>query len=168
MEAKVLKEIRGLRYLTVTGLRARYREVFGEESRSNHKQFLVRRVAWRLQELAEGGLSERARRRAMEIANDADFRIRAPKVFPALDGEASERTYSMKIDGKRDPRLPKAGTLLTREYEGRCIVVKVNEDNFEFEGGVYRSLSRIAQQVTGTKWNGFAFFGLAKESGRGA
>ena len=53
--------------------------MFGEESRSNHKQFLFRRIAWRIQALAEGGLSERARRRALEIANDADLRIRAPK-----------------------------------------------------------------------------------------
>lgn|GEM_PF-6251861 len=64
--------------MTVGELRAKYREVFGEESRSNHKQFLFRRIAWRVQALAEGGLSERARRRALEIASDADLRIRAP------------------------------------------------------------------------------------------
>ena len=64
MNASVLKEIEGLRRLTVGGLREKYREVFGEESRSNHKDFLFRRIAWRLQANAEGGLSERARRRA--------------------------------------------------------------------------------------------------------
>ena len=67
MKASVLKEIEGLRRLTVGGLREKYREVFGEESRSGHKDYLFRRIAWRLQANAEGGLSERARRRAMEI-----------------------------------------------------------------------------------------------------
>ena len=73
------KEIDALSRMTVGQLREKYMEVFGEESRSNHKQFLFRRIAWRIQALAEGGLSERARRRALEIANDADLRIRAPR-----------------------------------------------------------------------------------------
>ena len=73
------KEIEELSRMTVGKLRPKYLQVFGEESRSNHKQFLFRRIAWRIQALAEGGLSERARRRALEIANDADLRIRAPK-----------------------------------------------------------------------------------------
>jgi DUF2924 family protein len=64
MKAAVLKEIEGLRRLTVGGLRQKYREVFGEESRSNHKDFLFRRIAWRLQANAEGGLSERPPPRA--------------------------------------------------------------------------------------------------------
>lgn len=66
-------QIEALRRMTVRELRGRYHEVFGEESRSNHKQFLFRRIAWRLQADAEGGLSERARQRAMEIANDGDL-----------------------------------------------------------------------------------------------
>ncbi|HXR75326.1 MAG TPA: DUF2924 domain-containing protein [Bryobacteraceae bacterium] len=69
-------EIAELGRLTVTQLRQKYAEVFGEETRSNNKQFLYRRIAWRIQALAEGGLSERARRRALEIANDADLRSR--------------------------------------------------------------------------------------------
>ncbi len=69
------KEIDELRGMTVGQLREKHLGVFGEESRSNHKQFLFRRIAWRIQALAEGGLSERARRRALEIANDADLRI---------------------------------------------------------------------------------------------
>ena len=76
------KEIEALSRMTVGQLRQKYLEVFGEESRSNHKQFLFRRIAWRIQALAEGGLSERARRRALEIANDADLRIRAPRKKP--------------------------------------------------------------------------------------
>lgn len=79
MKAAVLKEVENLRRLSVTGLRQQHPEVFGEESRSHQKDFLFSRIAWRLQVLAEGDLSERARRRALEIANDADLRIRAPK-----------------------------------------------------------------------------------------
>jgi hypothetical protein len=72
-------EIDELSTMPVGQFRQKYLEVFGEESRSNHKQFLFRRIAWRIQAIAEGGLSERARRRALEIANDADLRVRAPK-----------------------------------------------------------------------------------------
>jgi hypothetical protein len=76
MNAAVLKEIEELRSLTVNGLRAKYRQAFGEDSRSGNKDSLHRRIAWRLQANAEGGLSERARQRALEIANDADMWIR--------------------------------------------------------------------------------------------
>jgi hypothetical protein len=165
MNASVLKEIEGLRRLTVGGLREKYREVFGEESRSNHKDFLFRRIAWRLQANAEGGLSERARRRALEIANDADLRIRAPKDFGSAS--AAHRTAVTAISavgGSRDGRLPTAGTLLTRDFKGSTYVVKVLDDGFEYEGRQYRSLSAIAGEITGTRWNGFLFFGLTREA----
>jgi hypothetical protein len=161
MNASVLKEIEGLRRLTVGGLREKYREVFGEESRSNHKDFLFRRIAWRLQANAEGGLSERARRRALEIANDADLRIRAPK--DPGGSEVGHRTAVGTVGGGRDPRLPAPGTLLTRDFKGRTHVVKVLADSFECDGRTYRSLSAIAGKITGTRWNGFLFFGLIRE-----
>src|SRR5450759_79380 len=75
------EDIEALRHMTVGQLKNKYRDVFGESSRSNHKQFLFRRIAWRMQANAYGGISERARRRALEIADDADLRIRAPKNF---------------------------------------------------------------------------------------
>jgi hypothetical protein len=80
-ETEIREEIEALHSLTTAQLKQKYREVFGEESRSNHKQFLFRRIAWRIQANAWGGLSERARQRALEIANDSDLRIRAPKNF---------------------------------------------------------------------------------------
>jgi hypothetical protein len=161
MKAAVLKEIEGLRRLTVGGLREKYREVFGEASRSNHKDFLFRRIAWRIQANAEGGLSERARRRALEIANDADLRIRAPK---NLGGSvASNRTAVGTVGGGRDLRLPAAGTLLTRDFKGQTYVVKVLADGFEYDGRTYKSLSAIACEIAGTRWNGFLFFGLNRE-----
>ena len=103
--------------MTVGQLRQKYLEVFGEESRSNHKQFLFRRIAWRIQALAEGGLSERARRRALEIANDADLRIRAPKTKAPGPGRIPQESRPEGA-GRSDPRLPPPGTYLEREYKG--------------------------------------------------
>jgi hypothetical protein len=136
----------------------RYQELFGEESKSSNKQFLFRRLAWRLQANCEGDLSERARRRAAEIADDRDLRVRAPKEFVV-------RPDSATVDRTRPPhdsRLPAPGTLLTRRVGDRQIVVKVLRDGFEYETRKYRSLSAIAREVTGTRWNGLLFFGVAE------
>lgn len=161
METAMRKEIDELSRMTVGQLRQKYLEAFGEESRSNHKQFLFRRIAWRIQAIAEGGLSERARRRALEIANDADLRIRAPKSRFGPDVTLDPRlSVSRKVANASDPRLPPPGTYLEREYKGRRVIAKVLVDGFEFDGEIYRSLSAIAHEVTGTKWNGFLFFNL--------
>jgi hypothetical protein len=161
-EMQMQKEIDALSRMTVGQLRRKYLEVFGEESRSNHKQFLFRRIAWRIQALAEGGLSERARRRALEIANDADLRIRAPRTRFGQDSTLNPKlSVTRKVAGEFDSRLPPPGSYLEREYRGRRIIVKVLVDGFEFDGQNYRSLSAIAREVTGTKWNGFVFFSLA-------
>jgi hypothetical protein len=149
-------EIDGLRHQTVGQLKVKYREVFGHESRSNHKQFLVRRIAWRLQANAEGDLSERARQRALGLAEEADLRIRAPESFLR---ECSGATGKWRRD-TRDSRLPAPGTCLTRQYQGQAIVVEVLEKGFRYQEGVYPSLSAVARRVTGTQWNGYAFFAL--------
>ena len=97
------KEIEALSQMTVGQLRQKYLDVFGEESRSNHKQFLFRRIAWRIQALAEGGLSERARRRALEIANDADLRIRAPRTMFGQDPTLNPKlSVTRKVAGDLD------------------------------------------------------------------
>ena len=159
MHPNVIDAIEALQQMTIPALRKRHLELFGEESTSsNNKQFLLRRLAWRLQANAEGDLSERARRRAAEIADDRDLRVRAPKEFVAQPDHS-------KVDRKRRPadsRLPAPGTLLTRRVGERQIVVKVLNDGFEYESRRYRSLSAIARQVTGTRWNGLLFFGLAE------
>lgn len=165
MRNQIQSQIEVLRRMTVRELRTQYREVFGEESRSNHKQFLFRRIAWRLQADAEGGLSERARRRALEIANDADLRIRAPKEFN-FDA-AGQRCVHGQITPDADPRRPLPGTVLEREYKGQTIIVKVAEDGYDYNGRRYRSLSAIAKDITGTKWNGYLFFHLPVGSGNG-
>ena len=156
----ISSEIDDLAHKTVAQLQNRYREVFGETSRSNHKQFLIRRIAWRLQALAEGDLSERARERALSLAQDADLRLRAPQSSVWQPGTAAA------CGRHRDSRLPRPGTILTRTFRSRNVSVEVLERGFEYEGAVYRSLSAIARQISGTQWNGFSFFGL--QGGGGA
>lgn len=164
-ETQIREEIEGLRSLTTAQLKEKYREVFGEQSRSNHKQFLFRRIAWRIQANAWGGLSERARRRALEIADDADLRIRAPKNFlrePIDDG----RTIETRLKPSLDPRLPLPGTPLIRRFQGKDTIVHVRPDGgFECGGRIYTSLSRAVTEATGTRWNGFAFYGLGHRPG---
>lgn len=103
VETAMRKEIDELSTMPVGQLRQKYLEVFGEESRSNHKQFLFRRIAWRIQAIAEGGLSERARRRALEIANDADLRVRAGPSMRNAPTASGRRTPS---PGRRSARQP--------------------------------------------------------------
>lgn len=79
MDVAIFTEFGELRQMKVGALRAKYREIFGEDSRSSNKQFLFRRIARRLQAQAEGDLSERARRRITEIADETDLRARAPR-----------------------------------------------------------------------------------------
>jgi len=164
MDASIEHEIDVLRTMKATALRAKYREVFGQESRSSNRQFLFRRIAWRLQAIAEGGLSERARQRALEIADEADLRIRAPRGFGR---EVSTRQPSRALApeiGRPTTRRLKPGTILTRQFENRRIVVTVREGGFEYESRQYRSLSAIAREITGTRWNGLLFFGLTERS----
>ena len=156
MNPEVHREIEALRTQKTKALRARYRELFGEESRSSNHAHLFRRIAWRLQALAEGDLTERARERAGVLAADVDLRLRPPKQFwkelAAADQDSAGK--------QRDARLPAPGTTIEREYRGKTIRVRVLKDGFEHEGKHYASLSSIASVVTGTRWNGFSFFGL--------
>ena len=160
MDNAVLMEIESLRRATLAALREKYREVFQEETRSRHREHLFRRIAWRLQALAEGDLSERARGRAREIARDADLRKIAPRDFFQLNGEPVRTTRGNRNRREQDSRLPLPGTLLSREWKGRTILVEVLAKGFRYESRPYSSLSAIAVAITGTRWNGLAFFGL--------
>src|SRR6266700_1301312 len=108
-------EIEQLRGATVRGLRAKYCELFGQPSRSNHKQFLFRRVAWRLQALAYGELSEHARQQALALAEDADLRIKAPEHLVGAPQRILQPTLKSRRKPGRDKRLPEAGSTLRRE-----------------------------------------------------
>ena len=160
MKMDIAQELRLLKGMCVAELREKYREVFGEMPRSQHKDFLRKRIAWRIQALAEGDLSERARRRAEELANDADLRIRAPKGgVKRISPDFKERTTVHQFSPTNN-RLPLPGTILTREYQGETIRVMVLDKGFEYGGQVYRSLSAVAKAVTGSHWSGLLFFGL--------
>jgi hypothetical protein len=164
MHLNVGKEVAALQRMTVKELREKYAEAFGEETNANNKAWLVKRIAWRLQVLAEGNLSERARQRAAELANDADLRLSPPKAKPASAEPQRTKTASLRF--KLDDRLPLPGTIITREYKGEKLQVKVLPHGFEFEGEVFKSLSAVAKAITGQHCNGYYFFRLGKEEGR--
>jgi hypothetical protein len=145
--------------MTVGQLREKYPEVFGETTNSGNKEFLFKRIAWRIQSLAEGTLSERARRRAAELARDADIRLTIPRP-PKVNTDAPARTVAMPAPKTAHHRLPIPGTVLTRKYRGQQVEVKVLPNGFDYDGQIYRSLSAVAKVVTGSHWNGHLFFGL--------
>lgn len=149
------KELAALGRMSPKDLRAKYAEVFGEEARSGNKPWLVKRIAWRMQALEEGDLSERARRRAEELARDADLRLSPPKPKAVV--------VAAPLPHNGDTRLPLPGTLIQRDYRGQTLHVSVLATGFEYEGEVYKSLSAVAKKVTGTHCNGFHFFKLGKE-----
>jgi Protein of unknown function (DUF2924) len=150
-------ELTRLCTMTTAALRERYLAVFGEPTRSGNKDFLCKRIAWRMQANAEGSLSERAKKRAAEIACDADIRTTIPRPRAATP-EAPTTTSPAPRAAKR---LPMPGAVLTREYRGRSIAVTVLRNGFDWEGRVYKSLSAVAKAITGSHWNGYLFFGLA-------
>src|SRR5258708_18810011 len=156
MNAELNQHIDRLRCMTTAQLQLKYRELFGQPSHSNHKGYLFRRVAWRMQALAEGGLSERAREHAQEIATDADLRLCAPKKLVGPQPAVQVAKASRQLD----PRVPAPGTQLIKQYKDETLTVTVLEDGFQYGDRVYKSLSAIARQVTGTQWNGYVFFGL--------
>ena len=155
------EDLDALATLSTNELCRRYQELFGQPVRTRHKAYLVRKVAWRLQALAEGDLSERARRRAAELADDADVRVMPPRgVADPPPGRATGGTRVAKAPAAADPRLPSPGTAITRSYKGVTLRVLVLTDGVEYEGDRYRTLTAVAQKITGSHLNGYRFFRL--------
>ena len=161
MTLNVGKEIAVLRQMGVRQLRERYLEVFGEATRAGNRDFLFKRIIWRIQALAEGDLSQRARRRAAELARDADLRTTAPSV-PTPKMDTAGNTEDGLAPRLGDERVPPPGTVLTRVYRGAAHHVTVRDEGFEYDGEAYRTLSAVAKTITGSHWNGFLFFKLTK------
>src|ERR1700690_3657872 len=113
-------DIAQLPTLTVNQLRQRYADLFGEITHVGNKQWLVKRIAWRWQAQAEGDLSERARERALHLANAADLRLNPPKVLPDLPAPAPDPSPPAPAT---DPRLPPPGSIMTRLYKGRTLSI---------------------------------------------
>jgi hypothetical protein len=159
----IVAEISALRAMSIRELRERYFQVFGEMSRTRNKDYLWRRIAYGIQEQAEGGLSERAKARAQELARDSDLRVR-DHVSPEAVAAAARPAAPAKTR-KRDPRLPPVGTVLRRDAHGVTHEVLVGDDGFLYQGERYRSLSGVAIKISGAHCNGFAFFGLTQPWG---
>lgn len=167
MALNIGKEIADLKQMSVRELREKYEAAFGEPTRAGNRDWLFKRIAWRIQALAEGDLSQRARQRAEHLARDADLRTTAPREPLAAPGGNSAHGGNGVRDAKPSPsladeRVPPPGTVLTRVYRGQAYHVVVRDDGFEYDGQVFRSLSAIAKLITGSHWNGLLFFKIAK------
>ena len=143
----ITDEIQELRAMPVCDLVDRYEAVFEKPPRVKHKDWLWRRIAWKIQEQRFGGLSSVAKRRLDELIADLDV---------PLD---RAQTVHGKV-GCQKPGDPALGTTLTRTWKGREVTATTVEGGWECEGVVYRSLSAVAKAVTGSHWNGRLFFGL--------
>jgi hypothetical protein len=159
MTTTIGKQIAELQRLGVKQLRRRYEDLFGEPTRAANKAWLVKRVAWRVQALAEGGLSERALARAKELANEADLRLSPPRESGTAVPKAAPAPQP-PASAQGDDRLPPAGSVLARKYKGKEVRVTVLAAGFEYQGEAFPSLSAAAKAVTGSHCNGFLFFRL--------
>src|SRR4051812_14358893 len=118
--------IAALERLTVAQLQTKFIEVFEEPSRSGNRDFLIKRIGWRIQSQAEGSLSERAKRRAEELARDADIRTTVPKPRELDEGGVKRTLATPSVHA----RLPIPGSVLTRKYRGQQVEVKVLAKGF--------------------------------------
>ncbi len=158
----MVARIATLRTLGVEQLRDEYLAAFGEPTRSRNREWLFRSVAWQIQALAEGGLTERAKRRVAELARDCDVRPRRDVPKPSAPDEPKGATRIVTMPPVRGAGQPLPGSTLVRAYKGREIRVRVRDGDFEYEGRSFRSLTAIAEAVTGAHWSGTLFFGLNK------
>jgi hypothetical protein len=159
MDSQLDEDIDQLRQLTTAQLRLKYQDLFGQASHSNHKNYLFRRIAWRMQALAQGGLSERARRYAQQITQDADLRLGPPnKLLQA-------QPLTVASAPSTDPRLPAPGALLVKRYKN----IRMTRSPSPYwstvfsTAHIYKSLSAIARG-DGNAVERILLFGLSSRS----
>ena len=143
MTLSVMAQVAALPDKSTDELKAMWGDLFGSKSPPYNRSFLVNRLAYRIQELAFGGLNESVEKRLETMSRD-----------PAYADPAKTRG--------RVINRPIAGTRLIREWQGVEHHVTVHDDGFEYQGCKYKSLSVIARTITGTRWSGPVFFGLKK------
>ena len=161
MSASIPERIAQFKAMTVSQLREEWVRYYGEETRTRNRDYLWKRLAWRIQELEFGGLSDAAKARIEEINRDNPWvRHQIPRGFAAT-------LETVGPAPRRDSRLPAPGSTLARRYKDQDVRVTVLADGFEWDGRRFDSLSEAAFAVTGSKWNGWLFFGLTKRT-RGA
>jgi Protein of unknown function (DUF2924) len=141
MSDPVLAQLAALKGAPASALKTKWRALFDNEPPPYNRRFLESRLAYRIQELAYGGLKKETLERLRVLAKQ-------------YDGKSGSRPKS------RSDRLPISGTRLIREWQGVQHSVTVRSDDFEYEGRPYKSLSAIAREITKVRWNGWAFFGL--------
>jgi len=143
----VLRQVAELNDMNLSQLKQRWRELFDSEPPSYGRSFMAKRLAYRIQELAYGGLS-------------GETRDQMDRILHSVGYDGMGRKGCVK---KQTGPIP--GTLLIREWKGRRHEVSALENGFEYRGRRFRSLSAVAVHITGTKWNGPAFFGLRENGG---
>lgn len=141
MTDKVLARLTALKSTPTPKLREQWRQLFDSEPPPFNRQYIESRLAYRIQELAYGGLKPETVRRLEKLGEELDGGRVNVRKRPAND-------------------RPVSGTRLIRDYQGVEHCVTVRDDDFEYQGRPYKSLSAIARAITGTQWNGLAFFGL--------
>jgi hypothetical protein len=141
----VLAQLTALKTAPVADLKAKWRELFETEPPPYNRRFLESRLAYRIQELVYGGLPQETLERLRALGEQVD------------GGRAEVRRRRSGAD------RPISGTRLIREYRGVEHCVTVRDDDFEYQGRPYKSLSAIARAITGTRWNGLVFFGLKSQ-----
>ncbi len=149
MSEMVLAQLAALKTTSTADLKALWRKLNDSEPPPYNRRFLESRLAYRIQELAYGGLKPATLRKLEALGEQ-------------IDGKRS---------GKRKPRMdakPIAGTRLVREWQGVVQTVTVTADGYEWQGRPYQSLSAVARAITGTQWNGWIFFGLKNQQGAAA
>ena len=142
MENSVLAQLAALPSKTTPELKQLWRDLYDREPPPYNKPFLVKRLAYRIQELAYGGHSARAEAKLKKLVDEEDRRLKGKQ--PVRKGDR-----------------PIAGTRLIREWQGVEHCATVLDDGFEYQGRRYKSLSAIARAITGTRWNGPLFSGFA-------
>jgi hypothetical protein len=146
MTGSVLAQLAALKGAPAAALKAKWCALFDTEPPPYNRRFLESRLAYRIQELAHGGLKKETVERLRALARQYDCKP------------------GVRAKGRND-RIPIAGTRLIREWRGVQYCVTVRGDDFEFEGRPYKSLSAIAREITKVRWNGFVFFGLKNHRG---
>jgi hypothetical protein len=147
MTASIVARLAALKTTPTPDLKAMWRQLFETEPPQYNRRFLESRLAYRIQELAYGGLKPATVKRLQAIAEE-------------LDGGDPVRRRRLAKD------RPVAGTRLIREWQGIEHCVTVRDEGYEYQGRPYQSLSAIARAITGTRWNGPLFFGLRNQQGR--
>jgi hypothetical protein len=153
--------------MTAPQLQALHRELFGAEHRIANCQHLRRKIAWHMQAAKSGGLPESVRQYAIAIVRGTELRSRiSENASRRRAGVPKDQTVTTEVIQARDARLPMPGSLIVKKNKDQTVVVRVLNDGFEYDSRRFASLSAIAGEITGTRWNGIAFFGLEKEARR--